>query len=59
MLGWTAAPDLAGTGSVAVVYVELKSVGDVGDVGEDDRDWNSGEDVEIGRLKGTDIDILR
>lgn len=49
-------PDLVGTGSVAVGHVEVYSVGDVGD---DDSDWNSGEEVDIGGLKGIDIDIRR
>lgn len=31
----------------------------MGDVGDDDSDWNSGEEVDIGRLKGMDIDIRR
>jgi hypothetical protein len=31
----------------------------VGDVGDDDSDWISGEDADIGRPNGMDIDIRR
>ena len=49
-------PALVGTGSVVEGYVEVYSVGDPG---EDDRDWNSGEEVDMGRLNGIDIDMRR
>lgn len=55
-LACVAVPALVGTGSVVEGYVEVYSVGDPG---EDDRDWNSGEEVDMGRLNGIDIDMRR
>jgi hypothetical protein len=47
--------ELVGTGSVVAGYGE--AFGD--QVGDDERDWNSGEDAAIGALKGISIAMRR